>query len=480
MPGRLFFSGTPNLNDLVCEPGWQRRATSEPGGSRSLILVKISKSLLVGFTLFSLSFTIPRTASAITFQEVLSWLDANRDAQESFEPGETITSGNIEKLEAFVPPGFLDEMMFPDFEAVIQQTSNFKAHPDYVRATVQHSPQTVLREDRSLANHIAGQPFSHERILSALPGDAAYMVAWNRVFRWQHLGYSSDRIHFAYLLPGRRGGRSKELDKSLLGGGTVERYLIEEYQRVYLSRVATLSETGYALKVSGSDRLQYKDYLTFTHPFEMRGSTFVIERPLDAFEEDQVNSYLPTERRVRRLSPKERADSFVGSEFTLDDFEGFSGRVLDYEWKYHGEKKVLHVADTNDPPKFFGPGSWVPKDRWQVRDCYVVEQVPHWEEHPYGRKLVFMDRENFNIPVALVFDRNDELLKVLYTLYKWPSAEDPLNPRPSETVGHWRGGIAINVKKNNGSLVWGISAMSDIKPAQVRRLFSVSNLTGGR
>ncbi len=443
-------------------------------------MIKTHRFVLTGFTLFLVSFICSKSASAINFQEMLSWVNDHRDTQVSFVPGETVTSGEIERLEPFVPPGFLDEMKFSGFEAVIQKTFTFDAHPDYIKATLQYGPQAVLREDRSLANHVAGQPFSRERIISALPEDAAYMVAWNRVFRWQYLGYSSDRIHFVYLLPGKRGGRDEELDESLLGGGIVERHLIEQYQRVFISRVATLGETDFALKVSGSGRLHYKDYLTFTQPFEMRGSTFVIERPLDAFEEDQVNSYLPTERRVRRLSPKERADSFVGSEFTLDDFEGFSGRVLDYEWKYHGEKKVLHVADTLDPPKFFGPGSWIPNDRWQLRNCYVVEQVPKWKEHPYGRKLVFFDQENFNIPLALVFDRSNRLMKVFATLYKWPTIEAKPNPTPSETVAHWRGQVAINVQKNNASIVWGISEMPDVTPSDVRRLFSVSNLTGGR
>ena len=53
----------------------------------------------------------------------------------------------------------------------------------------------------------------------------------------------------------------------------------------------------------------------------------MVERSLDPTEEDQVSSYLPRERRVRRLSAEERADKFMGSNFTLDDFEAFSGRV---------------------------------------------------------------------------------------------------------------------------------------------------------
>ena len=40
-----------------------------------------------------------------------------------------------------------------------------------------------------------------------------------------------------------------------------------------------------------------------------------------------------------RFSAKERADSFMGSNATLDDIEGFSGRVLDHSWS-------LNIADS--------------------------------------------------------------------------------------------------------------------------------------
>ena len=35
---------------------------------------------------------------------------------------------------------------------------------------------------------------------------------------------------------------------------------------------------------------------------------------------------------------KERADSFMGTDLTLDDSQGFSGRILDYTWNYLGRK----------------------------------------------------------------------------------------------------------------------------------------------
>ena len=65
---------------------------------------------------------------------------------------------------------------------------------------------------------------------------------------------------------------------------------------------------------------------------------------LDPHADDQVNTYLPTERRVRRFSAKERADSFMGSNVTLDDFEGFSGEYQ-ITWSFIGSRKILAVSN---------------------------------------------------------------------------------------------------------------------------------------
>jgi hypothetical protein len=417
-----------------------------------------------------------------TFADTLAWAETNRSASPDFHPGDTLRRADLNRMAPFVPPGFLAELDFAEFEAAIQKKRRFGAHPVFEAASLQYGPQTEIAADGSLLNHVAGRPFSHARIASAAPDQAGYMVVWNYVHRWQHYGYASDAIHLLFLRPGAPIGRDAA-SSVLRGGGVVERHMLERFQRVYLSRLAVEADNDYQLDVEGGGTLLHKDYISFTDPFEVRGNTFVIERSLDPHERDQVNSYLATERRVRRLSPKERADAFVGSEFTLDDFEGFSGRVLDYEWTFHGKKDLLYVADVRgERPLFFGPTSTAPWDQWQLRPCYVIEQRPLLAEHSYGRSLVFVDAESSIIALKLVFDRSDALLKVIYPLYRWPLEEGQLaSAEPRETVGVWMGNVAINVQTRIASMVWSDDVeIPDVKPAHVRRLFSVTNLSAGR
>ncbi len=111
----------------------------------------------------------------------------------------------------------------------------------------------------------------------------------------------------------------------------------------------------------------------------------------------------------------------------------------------------------------------------------MVEQRPTLEGHPYGRKLLFFDKETYGIPLGLFFDREDRLLKIVLTTYKRPEREGAPDPRPADTVGHWLGGFAINVQTGVSTAVWsGGTDIPDVTASQVRRLFSVANLTEGR
>ena len=306
------------------------------------------------------------------------------------------------------------------------------------------------------------------------------MVAWNNIYRWGGSGWRSADIAMVYLSPGDGSTHDPSVAESLRGGGHVERSVGMEYHRVYLSHLAHYADQGYEMKVADADEQHFKDWIQFSEPFDMRGMAFVFERFRDPHEPDQVNSYLPTERRVRRLSAKERSDSFAGSEMTMDDFEGFSGRVLDYSWQYVGEKSVMHVQNSKwDHSRYHGPGSHVPIDRWQLRRCQVVESRPLYPEHPYGRKLTFFDAQTFNIVANVIFDREDRLLKVIYTMYHWPGGEP--SGAPEATVTTWRGSTVVNTQSQRSLVSWGVGVEIPVMTAsKVRRLFSVSNLTGGR
>ena len=130
--------------------------------------------------------------------------------------------------------------------------------------------------------------------------------------------------------------------------------------------------------------------------------------------------------------------------------------------------------------RYCGPRSRVPLDRWQLRDCLVVEQRSRWEGHPYGSKLLFLDAQTYNLGVALVFDREERLWKINYVVYQWPEAAGA-DPPPELTVLRWRSTAMVNFHSGTATVaVGGPTDTPAVSARDVRRLFSVSNLTGGR
>ena len=424
-----------------------------------------------------------RTADAdISSTDVTDWLQTNANAPtDGLQPGIYGVS-HLPELGRYIPPGFVEEFDFPELEVELSETRHYDPHPSYREATRRFAGTAAIDADGALVSYTAGQPFSPEQIESAPADKAGYMLAWSHIFRWQHYGYETD-ILVSYLEPGGVGAVTQT--PGMQGGGHVKRSMTLYYRRVYLSKLAHLADNDYRLDVDDSEKLHWKEYMKIVDPFDVAGAQFVIERSLDPREGDQIYSYLPTERRVRRLSAKERSDSFMGTEYTFDDLQGFSGRVMDYKWRYLGRKVIMHVsASRHEQQVFFGPMSHVPSDRWQLRPCYVAELIPEWPEHPYGRRLQFIDADTFNTALSLIFDREDQLWKIIYTAYEREDAAEGVIPEPSQSTHRWAALVGIDLKNQRTTISrepdGTQSVYESVSPSKVRRIFDVSNLTSGR
>ncbi len=421
------------------------------------------------------------SGSEVSYQDVRDWLQTDAAAPvDGIAPG-VYGVRDLAKLRHYLPPGFAEEFDFSELSVEITETEHYLPHKSYRAATERFEGTASIGPDGAIESYTAGRPFSAAAIDAAPPEKAGYMVAWSHIFRWQHYGYETD-ILMSYVEPNPSGDRHTA---GMEGGGNVIRSMTLYYRRVYLNKLAHQPDGDYRLDIDNTDELHWKEYIEFLDPFDVAGSKFVVERSLDPNLGDQMYSYLPNERRVRRLSAEERSDSFMGSDLTFDDLQGFSGRVLDYSWKYLGRKVVMHVsASRHEQAVFFGPHSHVPSDRWQLRPCYVVELIPKWEGHPYGRRVQFIDADSFNTVVSLIFDRGDSLWKIVYTAYEHADVPAGTEPNAEESVHRWSALVAIDLHNNTTTVSreppGTQSRYEAVSPSRVRRLFDVSNLTGGR
>jgi hypothetical protein len=422
--------------------------------------------------------------SAIADTDILNikgWIED----QPMFEPpaaGTIITYAELSKIKHWMIPGLFKELSFSDVELAIQETQIFLPHKSYVLATDKHAREARIGSDGSLENYSAGQPFSEEQIKVASDDVAGFMIGWNQNHRWQHYGFDGRGINLVYLGV-KQNEAPVDIQLGLLGQGSIERLLRFDYRKVYLNNLSMLAGQNYKVQIEDAETLFSKELYEFTSPHNVAGTRFLVERKLDQHADDQVNIYSPTERRIRRYSARERADPVMGSNFTLDDVEAFSGRVLDYKWVLLGERKVLSVSNSaHETPITFGPYSRVPNDRWQLRDCYALELESILPDHPYKRRFLFVDKQTYTVVASLVINRADQLWKVLYNVYKW---EGPTNSKKtsievSMPKPYYAG--SIDVLANTATLVHTYSNLEypNMSPKKIKRRYSVSSLGEGR
>jgi hypothetical protein len=433
------------------------------------------------FALIANLFTLNVCAIDVTRGDIDNWL-AEKTVADPPVAGTVIGRAGLETLYPWIAPGYREEFEFDEIGVEIQATGDYPVHPSYASATEKFKGQASIGADGALENYVAGQPFSIEQIESADPATGGYMLAWDQIHRWQYYGYKVDELTMAYVGPNSSQAPLNP-EHGLDGGGNLDRVLHQAYHRVYLNNLAMLPEQNYHIEVPDSDTRFFKDYIAFLAPFNIKGTRFVVERMRDPHADDQVNTYLPTERRVRRFSAQERSDSFMGSNGTLDDFEGFSGRVLDYKWNYLGQKKVMFIPDTKeDLQRTYGPYSRVPNDRWQVRNCYVVEVISTWDGHPYRSRVLFLDAQTLGVALSLVFNHDNDLWKVLLTSYRAPQLKAGDKQSLETSVLSWRGQINIDRLANTATVVQ--ARTETVHPtmtkSKIKRIFDVSSLTAGQ
>jgi hypothetical protein len=92
-------------------------------------------------------------------------------------------------------------------------------------------------------------------------------------------------------------------------------------------------------------------------PFDAKGIALINYRykssdgPRASARNDDTWVYVPTLRRVRRISTAQRTDAVSGTDFTFDDLSGFFGIPPQYEWNCLGRVDLLAPVNSLLKPR---------------------------------------------------------------------------------------------------------------------------------
>ena len=395
--------------------------------------------------------------SSYTVDTYLTWLKQYANAKPDFKTGDVLTAKDLERMRPFVPPGYLEQLNFAEFKAPIVDVIPHTPASSYLNCTEKYASQVRLRSDGAIMNYTCGQPFPNEGLSTNDPM-AGYKGAWNYTYRYLYFGFydlsvDTGLIHLGYNLGGGATNfvsgspppgnylvdlpawrtpfpTAVEAKADYGGAQRVERYLTLFYARVPFSHLSDLD--GKAQPLPGANRIEQENLTYFLTPFDIRGTAFIIWRYLEDADKGDPNraddawAYIPNLRRVRRISAEVKSDSLLGTDITIDDFDGFNDRVLNWDWKFLGWKDALQVSDPgNHYARYFGPDNVVPNDQWSVKKMAVTSRSPRDPRHPYSAVINFWAADAWSPGYQFCFDRKGKLWKVLEWQYKYSETFKP-------------------------------------------------------
>jgi hypothetical protein len=441
-----------------------------------------------------------KTFSRATVDE---WMAKYGSAQPDFKPGDTITASELERVQPFVPPGWFEQLQFPQFRMEIIAPRDHTPRADYQACTEKYQEQVKLAPDGSLANYLCGQPFAASALSTTDP-QAGLKAAWNFIYQWQN--YGAIALDFLFTTARFGGGHTGSapnliekppsnwvagishtsklpagISKVFGGGGTFERTVATFYRRVYFSHLAQRADAKGLLDTPDADQFLWKEFSGYFSPYDVRGEVFITYRYADPHRADDAWAYDPHLRRVRRVSVEVKSDSVAGTDTTQEDFYSFSGRPLNWNWKFLGWKDVLCILDSRtDYPHLYGPNGEIPDDAWSLRRFAVVERTPKIRNHPYSSVVMFWDAQNWLPWMSMAFDRQGRLWKLWEFQTRWSEDfKDFAELNHGRRVGTLIGESIVDVQNERDSLFLGFgTGFPDADAGGVAQLFDISKLEG--
>ncbi len=132
-----------------------------------------------------------------------------------------------------------------------------------------------------------------------------------------------------------------------------------------------------------------KSLLRFTSPAEVKGVAALTHEHTGKNDDQWL--YLPSRKRVSRISGANKTASFQGSEFTYEDLANTD--VVKYDWKYLGIAKL--------------------KSDGEEIDCYRLEARPNYRDTGYSRLIVWISKGRWQQEKIMFYDKAGQLLKSL-------------------------------------------------------------------
>lgn len=313
-------------------------------------------------------------------------------------PGDKITDQNIDKVKDLISPG-MQWCVQRGWPITIVEPKRIEWPKAYKEATEKYAAQVKLTPDGlDILNYVAGLPFPN---IDPKDPQIALKIMWN---------YS-----YNFLTTDDVDSRNFDADTGSIadhGPMTVERhFLLDHFRRLFWTGRLYVEPKPEKPNPNGY-RAQQGLY-PILEPFDLKGVGALGNRYIDSGKQDDSWLYLPSLRRVRRLSTAQRSDALFGQDTDVDSYYGYAGHIAWMEWKYLGEQDVIGAFHGQHfPVKWDEKVDWAFNDVWEKRRVYAIEGVSKLPQYAYSKRIIYIDKEGWIIPFSDIYDRSGELWKI--------------------------------------------------------------------
>lgn len=369
----------------------------------------------------------------------LSWAGLRPDSvRAELQPGDTLSQENCKQAEGMLPDRILDGFCSGEYgptKIIEVKDEAFQYSKAFTFATEKNAGQYYVTEKGALQETATntwprdwhGFPFPE---INPQDPQAGYRIMYNHQVAYFQF---DDGYWFA--------------STDWIGPDGFDR-------SVSLGAYGTLFIQRPSGPLANPDETRLKDIIFGVAPYDMVGVSSMTWWTLDPDKWHSSWAFVPTIRRVRRVSAANTSEGVLGGMFARDDYYVWAGKVPYMNWKLIGEQDMLVPItpggiemplstappspkkfqgdpqlisrDTGiphgqvarsvlkaeeaftmgyDTPGFQGAAWWPTNVRFAKRRCWVVEATPKDPYYVYGRRIGYVDKHAYWAYWGELYDR---------------------------------------------------------------------------
>jgi len=162
-------------------------------------------------------------------------------------------------------------------------------------------------------------------------------------------------------------------------------------------------------------------FLLYDMPRDMYGNamTRIAYRDRDTF--DSFHLYINSIRRVRKMSATDTQDAMGGTDLIFEDKSGFGQKLSPKRYPYKMEviadREYLLPVSLDASEYIASKGAELRNVKFQRRPVVVLQLTQSDPNYVYSKRIIYIDKETFNIIAAENFDRKGRLYRTFTSWY---------------------------------------------------------------